>query len=156
MIHITNSRLSQLDALLPFDGHLDADQLRAKTQAGEVIHAESGNSIVGILRHSLFWDQVPFMNLIQVAPSHHRQSIGSFLVTTWEQSMSKLGHRYVLTSTQSDEQAQHFYRHPGYTGIGGFVIPTEPLEIVLFEQIARGDRDRGQCSHRGQGSVLAS
>lgn len=135
MIHITHSTVTHLSGLLSIDGHLDQLQLQAKIAAGEVIHAETGSSIVGILRHSMFWDQVPFMNLIRVTEEYQRQGIGRSLVTTWEQHMVKLGHRYVLTSTQSDEQAQHFYRHLGYTDIGGFVIPTEPLEIILHKAI---------------------
>lgn len=136
MIHITHSTPTHLPGLVSIDGHLDQLQLQAKIASGEVIHAETANSIVGILRHSMFWDQVPFMNLIRVSEEYQRQGIGSSLVATWEQNMAKLGHRYVLTSTQSDEQAQHFYRHLGYTDIGGFVIPTEPLEIILHKVIA--------------------
>ena len=136
MIHITHSTLTHLPGLVSIDGHLNQFQLQAKIAAGEVIHAETASSIVGILRHSKFWDQVPFMNLIRVTEEYQRQGIGRSLVATWEEDMAKLGHRYVLTSTQSDEQAQHFYRHLGYTDIGGFVIPTEPLEIILHKAIA--------------------
>lgn len=136
MIHITHSTLSHLQGLAALDSHIDQAQLQAKISAGEVIHAEIGDAIVGILRHSLFWDQIPFMNLILVSEEHRRQGIGKSLVATWEQNMAKLGHKCLLTSTQSNEQAQHFYRHLGYTDIGGFVIPTEPLEIILHKAIA--------------------
>ncbi|MBO9998946.1 MAG: GNAT family N-acetyltransferase [Cyanobacteria bacterium SID2] len=136
MIHITHSTLSHIEGLSALDGHLDRTQMQSKIVAGEVIHAEQGNAIIGILRYSLFWDQIPFMNLIRISEQHQRQGVGKSLVATWEQSMAKLGHRYVLTSTQSDEQAQHFYRHLGYTDIGGFVIPSEPLEIILHKAIA--------------------
>ncbi len=136
MIHITHSTLSHLEGLTALDGHLDQAQMERKISAGEVIHAEHGSTILGILRYSLFWDELPFMNLIRVAEQHQRQGVGRSLVATWEQSMAKLGHRCVLTSTQADEQAQHFYRCLGYTDIGGFVMPSEPLEIILHKPIA--------------------
>ncbi len=137
MIHVTYSTQSHLEALTALDGHLDQTRMEQKILAGEVIHAEQGKAIIGILRYGLFWDELPFMNLIRVSEQYQRQGVGRSLVATWEQSMAKLGHKCVLTSTQSDEQAQHFYRHLGYTDIGGFVIPSAPLEIILHKSIAR-------------------
>lgn len=110
--------------------------MERKISAAEVIHAEQGSTIIGILRYSLFWDELPFMNLIRIAEQHQRQGVGKSLVATWEQNMARVGHKCVLTSTQADEQAQHFYRRLGYTDIGGFVMPSEPLEIILHKPIA--------------------
>lgn len=136
MIHITHSTLSHLEGLTALDGHLNQAQMERKISAAEVIHAEQDSIIVGILRYSLFWDELPFMNLIRIAEQHQRQGVGRSLVATWEQNMARVGYKCVLTSTQADEQAQHFYRRLGYTDIGGFVMPSEPLEIILHKPIA--------------------
>lgn len=45
----------------------------------------------------------------------------------------------VLTSTQVDEDAQHFYRKLGYRDCGGFVIDVpgyeQPMELFLSKAI---------------------
>jgi ribosomal protein S18 acetylase RimI-like enzyme len=48
------------------------------------------------------------------------------------------GYKNVMTSTQSDEEAQHFYRKLGYTEIGGFKYLGDPLEIIFYKDIGRG------------------
>ena len=45
--------------------------------------------------------------------------------------MKKLGYENVLTSTQSNEDAQHFYRKIGYREIGGFTLENDPYEIIF-------------------------
>lgn len=49
--------------------------------------------------------------------------------------MREYGAEVVLTSTQADETAQHLYRKRGYRDIGGFVLPGEPLELMLLKQL---------------------
>lgn len=49
--------------------------------------------------------------------------------------MAGEGHTLAMTSTLSNEGAQHFYRKMGYTDIGGFLIHNEPLEILLIKTI---------------------
>lgn len=61
------------------------------------------------------------------------------LVEHWEADMKKKGYGMVLTSTQADEEAQHFYRKLGYKDCGGFV-PTvpgyeQPMELFLEKAI---------------------
>ncbi|NLV92595.1 MAG: GNAT family N-acetyltransferase, partial [Firmicutes bacterium] len=41
----------------------------------------------------------------------------------------------VMTSTQADEEGQHFYRKLGYRDIGGFVLPGEPLELIMIKEL---------------------
>jgi len=45
------------------------------------------------------------------------------------------GYSVVLTSTQSNESAQHFYRRLGYRDAGGLLLPEEPLEILFVKYI---------------------
>ena len=49
--------------------------------------------------------------------------------------MKEKGYDDVLTSTLSNEEAQHFYRKLGYKDIGGFVYSNEPLEIVFQKEL---------------------
>ncbi len=52
-----------------------------------------------------------------------------------EAELLKDGHKMVLTSTQSDEQGQFFYRKLGYRDCGALLLPDEPLEILMLKQL---------------------
>ena len=45
------------------------------------------------------------------------------------------GYSLVMTSTLSNETAQHFYRKLGYTDAGGLLLEGEPLELVLVKKL---------------------
>lgn len=53
--------------------------------------------------------------------------------------MKSQGYGILLTSTQVDEEAQHFYRKLGYKDCGGFVIDVpgyeQPMEMFLIKGI---------------------
>ena len=53
--------------------------------------------------------------------------------------MKSQGYGILLTSTQVDEEAQHFYRRLEYKDCGGFVINIlgyeQPMEIFLMKGI---------------------
>ena len=57
----------------------------------------------------------------------------------WESDMRAQGYTHVLTSTQSDESAQHFYRSLGYRDCGGLVMDIpgheQPMELFLVKAI---------------------
>lgn len=40
-----------------------------------------------------------------------------------------------MTSTQSDETAQHFYRKLGYVESGSLLFENEPLEIIFRKSL---------------------
>ena len=98
---------------------------------------ELAGKIVGWLRWNRFWDEIPFMNMLHVAARHRGRSIGTSLVLAWENRMRELGCARVLTSTLSDETAQHFYRKLGYVDSGALLMPGEALEIIFSKSLAR-------------------
>ncbi len=57
----------------------------------------------------------------------------------WEKDMKSQGYGILMTSTQVDEEAQHFYRKLGYKDCGRFVIDipeyAQPMEIFLIKSI---------------------
>ena len=101
---------------------------------------------VGILRYNLFWDQIPFCTLIFIKQDQQGKGYGKCLMDYWERAMEAQGFGMLLTSTQSDEQAQHFYRKLGYKDCGGLVmdIPgyAQPMEIFLSKAIEPKQDDR--------------
>lgn len=78
----------------------------------------------GILRYNLFWDNTPFCTLLYIADGYQRRGLGKALMYRWEADMRALGYDRVLTSTQSDESAQHFYRAIGYSDCGSLTEHT--------------------------------
>lgn len=94
---------------------------------------------VGVLRYNLFWDTIPFLNLICLQESHRRSGIGRQAMALWEQEMKELGHGMCLVSTQSDEEAQHFYRKLGYKDCGCLTMDIagyeQPMEIFLAKAL---------------------
>lgn len=120
---------------LPFleeaDSHVSADMLADLVSAGRVMVVDVDGIVVGLLRWGLFWDQVPFMNLLWVLPDRRNQGLGTALINAWEQSQLATGHDLVLTSTMSDERSQHLYRRIGYIDCGALLLPDEPAELIL-------------------------
>ena len=83
----------------------------------------------GILRFNLFWDNTPFCTMLFVDWPMQRKGYGRLLMERWEKDMKEQGYGMLLTSTQVDETAQHFYRKLGYRDCGGLI-----MEIPGYEQ----------------------
>lgn len=94
---------------------------------------------VGLLRYNLFWDNTPFCTLLFVDWAHQGKGYGKALMAYWEEDMKKAGYGMLMTSTQVDEEAQHFYRKIGYQDAGGFVVNIpgyeQPMEMMMVKGI---------------------
>lgn len=90
---------------------------------------------IGILRYNLFWDNTPFCTLLYIAEKYQRNGYGKRLMDFWESEMLSLGYDWVLVSTQSDEDAQHFYRALGYEDCGNLIAPDQPMELFLSKRL---------------------
>ena len=95
----------------------------------------------GLLRYNLFWDQIPFCTLLFIDPARQRQGLGRLLMARWEADMRAQGCELLMTSTQADEEAQHFYRKIGFQDCGGFTLPVpgyaQPTELIMVKDIRR-------------------
>ena len=127
--------LIDLDWLEAHDHHIARDVLKESIRQGRVLIAEEGGEPVGWLRWSLFWDNTPFMNLLYLLDGHRGQGLGRALTDRWEADVAALGYKRVMTSTQSDEGAQHFYRKLGYRDAGALLLPGEPTELILIKEL---------------------
>jgi len=90
---------------------------------------------IGWLRFNLFWDNIPFMNMLYFLEEYRGKGYGKQLINYWEKEMLKSNYKRVLTSTLSNEQAQFFYRKNGYIDCGSLLLPNEPLEIILLKNL---------------------
>lgn len=116
------------------DHHITEATLKKKISDKEIIIAKSGNEILGWLRFGFFWDSIPFMNMLFIDEVHRSKGIGKKLVQFWESEMKKKRHKIVMTSSQSDEEAQHFYRKLGYADAGSLRLPKEPVEVIFIKK----------------------
>ena len=101
-------------------------ELKIRDKRGYII--SDGDKPIGVMRYNLLWDNVPFLTLIHFDKAYHRKGFGSQAMLHWENEMRELGYDIVITSTQVDEQAQHFYRKLGYKDKGGLFLDNTPWE----------------------------
>lgn len=128
---IRTAALHDLPFLAENDRHVTPAELDSLIRLGRILLIEADGKAAGWLRWNLFWDNTPFMNLLYLLEDFRLQGLGRALVLHWEQQMREGGYPFVLTSTQADEAAQHFYRRLGYQDIGGFLLPGESYELIL-------------------------
>jgi GNAT superfamily N-acetyltransferase len=131
---------ADLPFLLVHDRHVAPAELSDVVARGRLLLVEETGepTPVGWLRWGLFWDQVPFMNLLYVAEAHRGRGLGRLLVADWERLCGRAGHRMVLTSTLADENAHPFYRHLGYLDAGALQLPGEAPELLFRKPLAPG------------------
>lgn len=123
--------MDDIEILSEHEQHILRRELENCVRQGRVYMALDGGAFVGWLRYNLFWDLVPFMNMLYMLDGCRGKGYGRALVARWETDMQAQGYDVVMTSTASDEYAQHFYNKLGYKAIGGFTLKDDPYEIIL-------------------------
>lgn len=119
------------------DKHLSEAEFERKVRdkMGYVLLEDSNP--IALLRYNLFWDNTPFCTLLFVDWEHQGKGYGKAFMSFWEADMKKAGYGMIMTSTQVDESAQHFYRKLGYQDAGGFVVNIpgyeQPMEMILVK-----------------------
>lgn len=123
------------EILRKYDKHISEIELKNSIIAKRVIVMLNNDGFIGWLRFNLFWDNMPFMNMLYLLEDYRGKGYGRQLVDFWEKEMLKNRYKMVLTSTLSNEQAQFFYRKNGYVDCGSLLLPDEPLEIILLKNL---------------------
>ena len=113
------------------DRHLSESEFLLKVRDNRGYVISMNGKPIGIMRYNLFWDNIPFLTLIEFEESCQRKGFGRQAMHYWENEMRDLSYKLVLTSTQADEQAQHFYRKLGYVDKGCICFDNTPLEQPL-------------------------
>lgn len=75
------------------------------------------------------------MNLLMIEGNYRKMGYGRLLVEFWEEEMKKKGYKLVLTSSMSNENAQHFYRKLDYKDVGCLILEEEGLEVVFKKEL---------------------
>lgn len=127
---------SDFQFILDNDRHISKQLIKNKLKEKEIMIAKDRDSkVIGWLRYNYFWDNTPFMNMLYLNENYRNKGIGKELVGFWENEMKSKGYELVMTSTLSNEQAQHFYRKLGYKDSGSLLLDDGPLEIIFTKSI---------------------
>lgn len=139
MITIRYVEESDRDFWYSLDAHLPEGEFDKKVRDKQGYILLEDDVPKGLLRYNLFWDNTPFCTMLFVNWDQQKKGFGRQLMEHWEEDMKSKGYGMLLTSTQVDEEAQHFYRKLGYKDCGGFTIDIpgyeQPMEMFLNKDI---------------------
>lgn len=123
------------DFWFSLDRHLSRDEYARKVRDRMGYVLQTGDRQVAVLRYSLFWDSIPFCTLLYVRDGEQSKGYGRMLMEHWEKDMKARGYGLAMTSTQEDEEGQHFYRAVGYRDCGELNLPfpgyEQPKELIM-------------------------
>ena len=139
MTEIRYVKLEDQEFWYRLDKHLPKQEFERKVREKRGYVLLSDRNPVGLLRYNLFWDNTPFCTMLYIDEGSRNKGYGKILMEYWEKDMKELGYDMLLTSTQVDEEAQHFYRKLGYKDCGGLLIDipryAQPMELFLIKSI---------------------
>lgn len=139
MFEVRYAEIEDKDFWYGLDKHLPELEFEKKVRDKQAYILLEDGVKVGLLRYNLFWDNTPFCTMLFVDWSKQKRGYGRELMEHWENDMKKQGYGMVMTSTQVDEDAQHFYRKLGYKDCGGFTVDIpgyeQPMEMFMNKGI---------------------
>ena len=135
MYNIRYASMKEYDLLVSQDSHIRKEEWKRIIENNQALIFYVDNDFAGWLRWNLFWDEIPFMNMLYFPEEYRGKGYGTQMVKFWENEMVKLGYDKVMTSSQANESAQHFYRKLGYRDAGSFFPCCEDLEIIFTKEL---------------------
>ena len=125
---------ADLDGIRNYDRHIPTSRLEDCIRRGQVVVLEDNGKILGVLRWNLFWQSLPFLDLIFLDNALRGQGWGTEMMALWEINMAEQGFRHVLLSTQEDETSKFFYEKLGYTLCGDFLPPDQDARELMYRK----------------------
>ena len=118
--------------ILKYDCHIPPCRVSECIRSGMVSVLCAGDRVTGVLRWNLFWQSIPFLDLLYIDEALRGQGWGSRMMADWEESMARAGYSCVMLSTQADETARFFYEKLGYRRIGAFLPPDQEADELMY------------------------
>lgn len=139
MTQVRYVQFEDKDFWFQLDKHLSEPEFEDKVRKKRGYVLLENDKAIGLLRYNLFWDNTPFCTMLYIVPELQGKGYGRTLMTYWEEEMKTKGYGMLLTSTQVDENAQHFYRKLGYKDCGNLVIDIpeyrQAMELFLIKKV---------------------
>jgi ribosomal protein S18 acetylase RimI-like enzyme len=123
-----------IDWLIAHDPHVRPEWIRRCILQREYVLACNGAARIGYLRFSMFWGNIPYMDLIWVVQSHRRQGAGTAMFRFWEQDMRRCGAKLLMTSSMDNEpEPQAWHQRNGFRQSGSLTFgKVEQTPEVFF------------------------
>lgn len=118
--------------ILKYDRHVPEARLEVCIREGQLTVLKDGGKIIGVLRWSLFWQTIPFLDLLYIDEAYQGRGHGRQMMAHWEEAMAVQGYKHVILSTQADETAKFFYEKMGYRRIGAFLPPEQEADELMY------------------------
>jgi len=131
-MEIRQAEIKDKKRILKYDNHIHHITVGDCIRSGLVTVLWDGDEIVGVLRYNLFWQTIPFLDLLYIDEAYRGKGYGKQMMQSWEESMKSMGYPYVMLSTQEDEDAKYFYEKLGYRRIGAFLPPEQDAEEIMY------------------------
>lgn len=131
-MEIEKAGIGDLQTLRDYDCHIPLPRLEHCIREGRIFVLRGGQTLLGMLRYSLFWQTVPFLDLLILREAYRGQGYGRRMMACWEEEMARAGYGYTMLSTQADETAKYFYEKLGYRRIGAFQPPEQDAEEIMY------------------------
>jgi len=139
MINVRYATLQDKEFWFSLDKHLAESDYEIKLLQHQLLIVEDDDISIGVLRYGLFWDSIPFCNMLYIKKEYQGKGYGRFLTKAWETEMKHLGYDMLMVSTQENENAQYFYRKHGYIDCGYLDFDQanhkQPRELVFSKKI---------------------
>lgn len=119
-------------AVCQYDRHIPGEKVAECIKNRLIFVLCDAEKIVGILRYSLFWQTIPFLDLAYIDEAYRGKGLGRQMMAHWEAAMGAQGYDHVMLSTQADETAKDFYEKLGYRRIGAFLPPDQDAEELMY------------------------
>ena len=132
MIGIRLAEREDKQKIAEFDHHIHLDKLEECIDRGLVAVLYDADDTIGVLRYNLFWQTIPFLDLLYIDGSCRGRGYGRQMMAHWEAPMKTMGYTYVMLSTQEDEDAKFFYEKLGYRRIGAFLPPEQDADEIMY------------------------
>ncbi len=73
------------------DKHISKKILQRKIEENEILILLLNCQCIGWLRYGLFWDEIPFLNMIYLLNGYRKKGYGKILLNYWENMMFETG-----------------------------------------------------------------
>ncbi len=116
---------------------LDERVLRLKLDAQELMVAEVGGELAGLIRLDHLWSSIPFVAQARVVEAARRRGVGRALVDATAEHERRRGATVLLSSTDADHTDSHvWHRAVGFEECG-YIAGLNPGGIgeILYRRI---------------------
>ena len=85
--------------VIQYDSHIPQSKAVECIEDQRVYILQDEQKVVGVLRYSLFWQTIPFLDLLFIDEACRGNGYGTRMMAHWEAAMGRLGYKYVMLST---------------------------------------------------------